>query len=637
MSPVRRLVDDGIQVALNYAVPVAKRLRFALTDAQVDREMAALRRELDESRAALKLQTARCRQLVAAYSARLKAGNDLRDHQLALVLRALVALEARLRREQKAIRSQLAQRDAIIHQQQVEISRLRGAHAAPSAAFSPPHPAARTGAAPSTPATPSQLIVENHTCGQDSACVQAHETVVDAMSHLRHQEAALRVLELVGPPPGPTGFPGLGSLGTATRGPPATTVLPLLNGETACIVEPPADFIEDNMAVTPPPDVVASYNDMNRECLELASMAASLRSADKDKAVCFQDNPVLECVNLILLRDQEDFQEERRGRHRERGPESARLRRGRRSVEESPPPPPSSEPPSSEPPAWYNSTGSAAKDVAREAPRRPTPPALPPKPPRLVAQRPTRATKSPTPTKDAKDDDPRTVPSIPTTPPPASPAPSSPTTATVVSATTPSSDLEESSDALRRNFEEFNLDDCDIEGLGETDTPAVETEADTKAEANGDGRPRLEGDGAESLKLNGHGPVPVPGPGHVLQDAPDALPLLTAPAEAPSPLSASANGLAVNLGPVLAGTLAQQLAQLAPLAPNSLANYDTFLEATGLSNKSILTPSRMLSNHRSVLKPKDVKHRSRVKAGERCAGPSCATGPTVKYWTEPFL
>lgn len=102
--------------------------------------------------------------------------------------------------------------------------------------------------------------------------------------------------------------------------------------------------------------------------------------------------------------------------------------------------------------------------------------------------------------------------------------------------------------------------------------------------------------------------------------------LLTAPAEAPGGVPQ-----ALGLSPALAGTLAQQLAQLAP------ANYDSFLEATGLSNKSILTPSRMLSNHRSVLKPKDVKHRSRVKAGERCALPSGMPGPTVKYWTEPFL
>ena len=69
--------------------------------------------------------------------------------------------------------------------------------------------------------------------------------------------------------------------------------------------------------------------------------------------------------------------------------------------------------------------------------------------------------------------------------------------------------------------------------------------------------------------------------------------------------------------------------------------YETFLENTGLSQKSILTPSRMLSNHRSCLKPKDVKHRSRVKAAaaiEKCnMNSSNGSSSTVKYWTEPFL
>lgn len=72
------------------------------------------------------------------------------------------------------------------------------------------------------------------------------------------------------------------------------------------------------------------------------------------------------------------------------------------------------------------------------------------------------------------------------------------------------------------------------------------------------------------------------------------------------------------------------------------AKYETFLEMTGLTQKSILTPSRILSNHRNVMKPKDVKYRNRVKAAvtsEKCANgyAGVATSPTVKYWTEPFL
>lgn len=68
---------------------------------------------------------------------------------------------------------------------------------------------------------------------------------------------------------------------------------------------------------------------------------------------------------------------------------------------------------------------------------------------------------------------------------------------------------------------------------------------------------------------------------------------------------------------------------------NSNGSYEHFLEATGLSQKSILTPSRLYSNHRNVIKPKDVKHRSKVLKAAAVNGKS--GGPVVKYWVEPFL
>ncbi|XP_069685790.1 probable WRKY transcription factor protein 1 isoform X2 [Periplaneta americana] len=97
-------------------------------------EVRALRRELEETRAALRLQTVRCRQLVAAFTTKLqekeaevRAGRELRDRQLGRVLRALLVLEARLRREQRHIRQQLADRDDVIRAQQLEIQRHRQA------------------------------------------------------------------------------------------------------------------------------------------------------------------------------------------------------------------------------------------------------------------------------------------------------------------------------------------------------------------------------------------------------------------------------------------------------------------------------------------------------------------------------
>lgn len=121
---------------------------------------------------------------------------------------------------------------------------------------------------------------------------------------------------------------------------------------------------------------------------------------------------------------------------------------------------------------------------------------------------------------------------------------------------------------LQENFEEFKLEECYVESVNE-----------------GDGRPQA--DGAEARCVVSHYAVLVP----------------PVPPSAPPPLQDTA----------------------------SARTYETFLETTGLSQKSILTPSRMLSNHRSCLKPKDVKHRSRVKAA------AVGAVPTVKYWTEPYL
>lgn len=62
--------------------------------------------------------------------------------------------------------------------------------------------------------------------------------------------------------------------------------------------------------------------------------------------------------------------------------------------------------------------------------------------------------------------------------------------------------------------------------------------------------------------------------------------------------------------------------------------YEHFLECTGLSSKSILTPSRLLSNHKSMLKPKDVKLRSKVKANNIFERHSTSS---IKYWSEPYI
>ncbi|KOC60467.1 hypothetical protein WH47_07825 [Habropoda laboriosa] len=130
---------------------------------------------------------------------------------------------------------------------------------------------------------------------------------------------------------------------------------------------------------------------------------------------------------------------------------------------------------------------------------------------------------------------------------------------------------------IRQNFEEFNLDECDL-----SDDPD-----------------RPEGDGSERL-------------GNL--------------------------GAMVGQNEKTAATKDNNNVPLA--ASNSSSGYDHFLEATGLSNKSILTPSRLLSNHKSMLKPKDVKYKNKIKATAVMEkhGVSTTNNTThVRHWTGPFV
>ncbi|XP_008547198.1 probable serine/threonine-protein kinase DDB_G0267686 isoform X2 [Microplitis demolitor] len=120
---------------------------------------------------------------------------------------------------------------------------------------------------------------------------------------------------------------------------------------------------------------------------------------------------------------------------------------------------------------------------------------------------------------------------------------------------------------IRQNFEEFNLDECDL--------------SDDPDRPEGDGSDRL-----GNLALNKN------------QD--DDIYSVVDNNNTPTNNSTSSAGTTTNSN--------------TNTNSNSNGIYDHFLEATGLSNKSILTPSRLLSNHKSVLKPKDVKYKNKIKA-----------------------
>lgn len=137
---------------------------------------------------------------------------------------------------------------------------------------------------------------------------------------------------------------------------------------------------------------------------------------------------------------------------------------------------------------------------------------------------------------------------------------------------------------IRQNFEEFNLDECDL-----SDDPD-----------------RPEGDGSERLSNLGIC--------HITNDH-----------------SNTDNNNVIYTSTCL------------PNTSNNSNNgiYDNFLEATGLSNKSILTPSRLLSNHKSMLKPKDVKYKNKIKSNAVMEKNGSHTGSShltqVRHWTGPFV
>ena len=108
----------------------------------------------------------------------------------------------------------------------------------------------------------------------------------------------------------------------------------------------------------------------------------------------------------------------------------------------------------------------------------------------------------------------------------------------------------------------------------------------------------------------------------------------------------------------------QILPQLGDATPTSGVQFDRFLDVSGLTQKSILTPSRLLSNHKNMLKPKDVKHRHMINKATHAHAPNSSTSvllgfncrsseslllsgdparlhhhPTnqVRYYVEPFL
>ncbi|RZC39636.1 hypothetical protein BDFB_009733 [Asbolus verrucosus] len=162
---------------------------------------------------------------------------------------------------------------------------------------------------------------------------------------------------------------------------------------------------------------------------------------------------------------------------------------------------------------------------------------------------------------------------------------------------------------LSQNFEEFKLDDCEIEEYNVNDIPDINEEEVKTDTIVVDDKAKPNSTRVELIRATNDT--------HVPNLNVSSVELLKRQLE-----------LQKNKVPS-----EQVLKENPHLKRNSEPTYEHFLECTGLSSKSILTPSRLLSNHKSMLKPKDIKLRSKVKANlfER------HSTSTIKYWSEPYI
>ncbi|KAK5650186.1 hypothetical protein RI129_001215 [Pyrocoelia pectoralis] len=173
---------------------------------------------------------------------------------------------------------------------------------------------------------------------------------------------------------------------------------------------------------------------------------------------------------------------------------------------------------------------------------------------------------------------------------------------------------------LSQNFEEFKLDDCEIEDFSGTRSHNTMETENTKVDLS-------------SNKINSKLLM-----GNINFSSPTRVELVRATNDVISTPCLNVNSL-------------QQFKKKLELEKNRVSinnqlkmdnnvtmkhnepTYEHFLECTGLSSKSILTPSRLISNHKNMMKPKDVKLRSKVKSNSVLDREQVA----VKYWSEPFL
>lgn len=544
----------------------------------MESDLLATRKELANTKNALKMQTLRCRQLVSAFTKKLsqkdvelKSCRELRDKQLSSLLRALLILEARLRREQKSIRTMLADKDNIINEQKLEIKKLKAEIVVvkKNASF-------------------NEIMEETNIKETEDAPLENREVLAkpDLISSLGIRE-------------------GKDSDSSDT----AST--------KSCLGD------ESDYTVLCSPRVL---NVHDRSAFSPIKSKPEVKPEPRED---YQDNPVLQCVNQILLKDQEDFLEEQRLRVKEDQWDEEDC-----SLED-------------------DENGPAKVEEAKSDEARHNPP-LPPKPKRSSGKR------------VEFDIKPQFHNPPPVLPQPQSMESQLPLPLSILD------HVEQSKDDELYVISNSALDDEIVKQLrGRTLNVSglqLKQRNDLRRHSNvpmgllhpNHNTTPVKEDGNQSAIFNHHFPQPKQVLKVSIQESPKRSNFGVSPPKVGMPdtikVASPVATLLTSENPKDSPSVSQMVRRFEEIGTkkageeesseekkdekdNSVVSYDNFLEATGLSQKSIMTPSRMMTNHRSVLKPKDVKLRSKVRAAgviERCIPPQ-VVGPTVKYWTEPFL
>ncbi|KAK9498700.1 hypothetical protein O3M35_003276 [Rhynocoris fuscipes] len=648
----------------------------------MDSEVAALRKELESTKKALKVQTARCRNLVAAFTKRLaekdaevRSCRETREKQLSSLLRALLVLEARLKREQKNIKDMLAEKDNIINDQKLEIERLKtqvklqeipvelsreevkdmSMVVETDLRCSPnPQPAREVYAKPDLISSLSITVKEE--CGPDSLSSDTAST-----KSCMGDESDY-----------------------ATPGPQIKGVLNIHNRSAFSPINRNKNDQRVIYSAVPHsvPDVSKPLLPEDPANIKPSALLQEIRIGNRPDE--YRDNPVLQCVNQILLKDQEDFLEEQRSLRmkdsawldeedspvdeeeviiaeiRPETPDEKSIEEDKEDLETS----------------SKMSVTMADLNKNKMAPR--LNPPLPPKPKLNGTKRVEFADIKPTSVQFHN-------------PPMVLPPPQAIDSAQLGLPLSILGPVDQGQDNELYVISNSALDDDIVKQLrGRTlNVSGLHIKPQRISTDRNQHSNVPTGLLHPSHKAHSKSVVPYTAPSHHvhtppanilkvnIQESPKrnsfgfksppkvGMPNMIKVASPVATLLTTASGQQEqSTKEEVSPSVSQMVRRFeeinvkkSPVDDNDVkceeittdvesnspadtsVSYDNFLEATGLSQKSIMTPSRMMTNHRNVVKPKDVKLRSKVKAAgviERCIPPQ-VVGPTIKYWTEPFL